>query len=41
MTRRLTDARLRAAETDADVARAAARLERAVGRPCNPKGPQS
>jgi outer membrane protein, heavy metal efflux system len=40
MGRRLTDARLRAADTDADVARAAARVERAIGRPCASKGLQ-
>ena len=34
ITRRLTDARLRAREIDADLARATARVERAVGRPC-------
>lgn len=34
MNRRLTDARLRTREADADIARALARLERAVGRRC-------
>jgi cobalt-zinc-cadmium efflux system outer membrane protein len=38
MTRRLTDARVRAREVQADVARAAARLERAIGRSCETKG---
>ena len=34
MNRRLTDARLRTREAEADIARAQARLERAVGRRC-------
>jgi cobalt-zinc-cadmium efflux system outer membrane protein len=34
MNRRLTDARLRTREAEADMARAQARLERAVGRRC-------
>ena len=34
MNRRLTDARLRTREAEADIARALARLERAVGRRC-------
>lgn len=34
MTRRLTDARLRTREAEADVARALARVERAIGRRC-------
>ena len=38
MTRRLTDARLRAREIEADLARANARIERAVGRPCAARG---
>jgi cobalt-zinc-cadmium efflux system outer membrane protein len=38
MTRRLTDARLRAREIDTDLARAIARIERAVGRPCAARG---
>ncbi len=38
MTRRLTDARLRAREVEADLARALARTERAVGRRCGPAG---
>lgn len=37
-TRRLHDARLRESESAADVARAAARLEQGVGRPCTPAG---
>ncbi|HET7697561.1 MAG TPA: TolC family protein [Vicinamibacterales bacterium] len=36
--RRLTDARLRARDIDADLARATARVERAVGRPCAARG---
>ena len=38
MNRRLTDARLRTREAEADVARALARLERAVGRRCSTEG---
>jgi cobalt-zinc-cadmium efflux system outer membrane protein len=38
MTRRLTDARLRAREIEADLARAMARVERVVGRPCDARG---
>jgi cobalt-zinc-cadmium efflux system outer membrane protein len=41
MTRRLTDARVRTREVQADVARSAARLERAIGRSCEPKGQDS
>jgi cobalt-zinc-cadmium efflux system outer membrane protein len=37
-TRRLTDARLRAREAQADVDRGMARLERAIGRRCGPEG---
>ena len=40
MTRRLTDARIRAREVDADVARASARMERALGRACGPTAPK-
>ena len=40
MTRRLTDARIRAHEVDADVARASARMERALGRTCGPNAPK-
>jgi cobalt-zinc-cadmium efflux system outer membrane protein len=40
MTRRLTDARVRIREVEADVARAIARMERAIGRTCDPKGLQ-
>jgi len=36
MNRRLTDARLRTREVEADIARALARLERAMGRRCVP-----
>ena len=39
MTRRLTDARLRTREAEAEVARAAARIERAIGRRCGTAGP--
>lgn len=35
MTRRLTEARLRMREVDADVGRAVARMERAIGRTCD------
>ena len=38
MNRRLTDARLRTREAEADIARALARLERAVGRRCSTEG---
>ena len=38
MNRRLTDARLRTREAEADIARALARLERAVGRRCGAEG---
>ena len=38
MNRRLTDARLRTREAEADIARALARLERAVGRRCGTEG---
>jgi len=38
VAQRLTDARVRAREAQADVERAMARLERAVGRRCGPKG---
>lgn len=38
MTRRLTDAQLRAREVEADVARASARMERAIGRTCGAQG---
>ena len=38
MNRRLTDARLRTREAEADIARAQARLERAVGRRCGTEG---
>jgi cobalt-zinc-cadmium efflux system outer membrane protein len=38
MTRRLTEVRVRTREVQADVARAAARLERAIGRSCDAKG---
>jgi cobalt-zinc-cadmium efflux system outer membrane protein len=38
ITRRLTDAQLRAREVDADVARASVRMERAIGRTCGAKG---
>jgi cobalt-zinc-cadmium efflux system outer membrane protein len=41
MTRRLTDARVRTREVRADVARAVARLERAIGRSCEAKGQDS
>lgn len=41
MTRRLTDARVRTREVQADVARAAARMERAIGRSCEAKGQNS
>ena len=38
MNRRLTDARLRTREAEADIARALARLERAIGRRCGTEG---
>ena len=38
MTRRLTESRLRMREVEADVARATARMERAIGRTCDAKG---
>ena len=38
MNRRLTDARLRTREAEADIARAQARLERAIGRRCSTEG---
>jgi cobalt-zinc-cadmium efflux system outer membrane protein len=38
MNRRLTDARLRTREAEADLARAVARIERAIGRRCGPAG---
>ncbi|MGH9384853.1 MAG: TolC family protein [Vicinamibacterales bacterium] len=38
MSRRLTDARVRARESQADLARALARIERAVGRRCGTAG---
>lgn len=39
-TRRLTDARLRLREVKADIGRAGVRLERAIGRTCDAKGPE-
>jgi cobalt-zinc-cadmium efflux system outer membrane protein len=41
MNRRLTDARLRTREAEADIARALARLERAVGRRCGTEGEET
>lgn len=38
MNRRLTEARLRTREAEADLARALARIERAIGRGCGPSG---
>lgn len=38
MTRRLTDARVRLREVEADIGRAGARLERAIGRTCDATG---
>jgi cobalt-zinc-cadmium efflux system outer membrane protein len=41
MNRRLTDGRLRTREAEADIARALARLERAVGRRCGTEGEET
>ena len=38
MARRLTEARLRGRDVEADVARASARMERAIGRTCGARG---
>jgi outer membrane protein, heavy metal efflux system len=39
--RRLTDARLRTREAEADLARARARIERAIGRRCGAAGKET